>query len=66
MEGRAAATGKAHLFNNVYPNVVSDLATLDLEEGQEELPEEGAEGGDIYTHHDGEEGPSYVKIARLE
>ena len=46
--------------------MVSDLATLDLEEGQEELPEEGAEGGDIYTHHDGEEGPSYVKIARLE
>ena len=47
--------GRSHLFSNVYPNVVSDLATLDLEE--EELPEEGAEGGDICTDNDGEEKP---------
>ena len=45
--------GRSHLFSNVYPNVVSDMANLDLEE--EELPEEGAEGGDICIENDGED-----------
>ena len=33
--------GRTHLFSNVYPEVVSVMATLDLEE-DEGLPEEGA------------------------